>query len=676
MYAAWDDHLKRTVAIKRINPKGLDDAALTNPWSEAIRLAAIRHANIVTVYDMGQEDDFPYIVMEHVQGEAVHTTTSLITPSVEAPMVDAHTGRIAQTGSVSGAHPGAAPILQPATVNLSAPKHTESISAVQLQAFREAGSRTSIFSSVLKAAAFLALLVLVGVAGYYFNDLCTVWKAGKAALAAANESAAEKRTAASSVPRIPAAGSASVPAATPLPHTQGASAPTVPTAMVGTSTKPAPAAVVPVPHSVPAPVPPTEVIFRVAGSNTIGAKLLPGLMAEFLKSQGATKIERKPGKTADDVTIEAIMNGEQTPKAISIEAHGSATAFEGLLAGKCDLGMASRPVKVEEAAAIAGAGLGDLHSPALEQVLGLDGIAILISKENRVTSLTKQEIAGIFSGEINDWKQVGGKPGPIHVFARDAKAGTFDTFKTLVLDKLVLAAGAKRFEDSRELSDAVAADPEAIGFAGLPFIRNTTAIAVSEPGASPLMPTRFTVATEDYLLSRRLYLYVTTKSQNNPMTAKFLEFVLSDEGQAIVNELGFVRQTPELEKVTPPAGAPEHYVQIAGEASRMSLNLRFRTSSKQLDNKAQRDIERIVSLLEQPRIKGKSLLLLGFADGSGAPKVNEKLSRERAEIVAKEFAIRGITPSEVTGFGSVLPVASNENEPGRDRNRRVEVWIK
>src|SRR5439155_922505 len=74
---------------------------------------------------------------------------------------------------------------------------------------------------------------------------------------------------------------------------------------------------------------------------------------------------------------------------------------------------------------------GDMTSPAAEHVLGLDGIAVILSKNNPVESLSKGQVAQLFAGEITDWSQVGGPSGPVNIYARDDKSGTYDTFKTL-----------------------------------------------------------------------------------------------------------------------------------------------------------------------------------------------------------------------------------------------------
>jgi phosphate transport system substrate-binding protein len=98
-----------------------------------------------------------------------------------------------------------------------------------------------------------------------------------------------------------------------------------------------------------------------------------------------------------------------------------------------------------------------MTSPQCEHVVGLDGLAIIVNKSNAVSALSKAQLASIFTGEIADWRELGGAAGPIKVLSRDDKSGTYDTFKALVLGKGKLAAGAVRIEDSRELSDRVAA---------------------------------------------------------------------------------------------------------------------------------------------------------------------------------------------------------------------------
>lgn len=419
---------------------------------------------------------------------------------------------------------------------------------------------------------------------------------------------------------------------------------------------------------------PGKVILRLSGSNTVGAELGPALAEEFFRRRlGATDVRTIRGDKEDEVRVQGILPGESSPKTIEIHAHGSATAFEDFGNLLCDVGMASRKIKADEASRLAA--FGDMTSASSEHVVGLDGIAVIVSNDNAVRSLTKEQIARVFAGEILDWKQLGGSRAAIDVYARDDKSGTYDTFKALVLGSRRLVANAKRFEDSRELSDAVAKDPNGIGFIGLPYVRDAKAVAVSENGTRPFLPNHFTVSTEDYTLSRRLFLY-TSSNLTNDVARAFVNFALSPHGQEIVEKIGFVGQSISPTPTSILSDAPVRYRQSTTGATRLSLDFRFRSGSSDLDNKALADLDRVVSFLTDLRYSGQNILLFGFADGSGTPQVNDALSKNRATAVAQQFEQRGVNAAAVIGLGSELPVASNETPEGREKNRRVEIWLK
>jgi len=415
-----------------------------------------------------------------------------------------------------------------------------------------------------------------------------------------------------------------------------------------------------------------EVILSLHGSNTIGAQLAGTLAEAFLKREGAQAVTTKPGARADEYSLVATLPGDTLPKAIEIQAHGSATAFTDMAAGKCEIGMASRPIKPEEAATLTK--LGDMTSAECEHVVGLDGLAIIVNKSNPVSALTKDQVAKIFSGEIANWKDAGGGAGPIEVLARDDKSGTYDTFKALVLGKQPLAAAAVRIEDSSELSDRVANNPSAIGFIGLPYIRSAKALAVSEPGVAALVPNRLTVATEDYLLSRRLFFYVAASP--NPIVRRFVEFALGSDGQNIVARIGFVELNVKAGSAAAAANSTPEYMKLIAGAQRLSLNFRFRPGSTELDNRALADLDRVSGFLSDPAHQHGGIILCGFADGIGAGETNQALASSRATGVAAEFKRRGIVPVAVSSFGAANPVASNKTEDGRQKNRRVEVWMR
>jgi phosphate transport system substrate-binding protein len=413
-----------------------------------------------------------------------------------------------------------------------------------------------------------------------------------------------------------------------------------------------------------------EVLLRLHGSNTIGSQLAPALAAEFLRADGATDVKEVRDSVPTRTWVSATLGGKAV--AVEVWAPGSKLAFESLAAGRCDVGMASRAIGADEAQRLQR--LGDFTSPQAEHVLGLDGVAVVVHASNTVTRLSTEKLAQIFSGQINDWVQVGGAPGPIHVYARDDKSGTYETFAHLVLRGRKLTGGAKRFEDSAALADAVAADASGIGFVALPYVRATHPLAVQDGDAAPLYPTVFTVATEDYPLARRLRLY--TAPAGSEAVRRFITFALSPAGQKLVEAAGFIPLTVRTEPVKAIDNAPEKYVKATQNAMRVSINFRFKKGSSVLDAKAFQDVESLVKFLVASPLRERKLFLFGFADRSGKEPANVVLSRQRADMVAIELRQHGLDLADVEGFGSTLPMASNDTPEGRERNRRVEVWIK
>lgn len=413
----------------------------------------------------------------------------------------------------------------------------------------------------------------------------------------------------------------------------------------------------------------------LSGSGTIGAELAPALAEGFLKSKGAAGVRREDG--AGEVVVTGTIPGSPAPSRIAIRSGGSRQAFVDLARGTADIGMASRPVQAGDLAG-GSASLSEMTSPAVERVLGMDGLAVVVHPYNPVRALTLTQLRDIWSGRIRDWSEVGGSRGAIAVYSPEERSGAFETLQSLVLGDRRLALSARRVADAKELSEAVSGDLRAIGLVGMPLIGDNKALEISQGGAGALAPTSLAVRTEDYPLARRLYLYARPKAENS-LAAEFLAFALSDAGQKIVEESGFVGQALAGAGVAPYriAGVelPAPYARRTGGASRVPLNFRFRSGSEDLDNKALADLDRLAAFLKDPANQGRPVLLLGFTDSVGEEGENRQLSNARAQEVGEQLAAKGITAVETEGFGEALPVATNDAETGRRKNRRVEVWL-
>ncbi|NRA24730.1 MAG: substrate-binding domain-containing protein [Oleispira sp.] len=413
----------------------------------------------------------------------------------------------------------------------------------------------------------------------------------------------------------------------------------------------------------------SSALFTLQGSNTIGARLAPELVKAFLLAKGAAEVIVVAGE--NESRINAKMGPRQVPVWVDIAAHGSGTGFDGLLKGSADIAAASRPAKPKEIKALAG--FTDLTDERSEHIIGIDGLAIIIHPQNPIQQLSVKQVALIFSGQINDWSQLGGRRGKINLYSRDDRSGTWDSFKRMVLGKNhTLDVAAKRFESNDNLSDEVSADIDGIGFVGLPSVRKAKLIAISDGFGKALKPNKLTIATEDYALSRRLYFYTHDES-DNPYVREFIAFVEGVAGQNTVAANGFIAQ--QVEVVVPQGyrDLPQNFQEITPSEQRLTVNFRFKQGSAQLDNRALRDIDRLVQFITKQ--EDKKLTLIGFGDQKRSPERAQLLSKLRAMAVRRELVKQGVYPQSSHGYGEQLPVASNEREAGRYKNRRVEVWL-
>ena len=406
----------------------------------------------------------------------------------------------------------------------------------------------------------------------------------------------------------------------------------------------------------------------LSGSNTIGQRLAPELAKAWAAHQG-WRFEGLSSPALDESRLR--FTTPEGPLAVDVLAHGTSTGFAALRDGDCDLWMASRAVKAEE---VEGARLlGPLYEQGSEHVIALDGLSVIVNPANPLSALTVEQVRAIFAGRVRDWSQVGGSPGPVVLHARDDRSGTFDTFKTLVMGDAVLNPAATRYESTEQLAAAVSADPRAIGFVGLAGVGRAKPLALSERGTVPMRPSGLSVATEDYVLSRRLFLYSAARPRAEVQA--LLDFALGPSGQQVVADVGFVPQ--DIRALDQPVPDHDDYRALVAGARRLSLNFRFGEGAAVLDNKAVEDIERLARFMAGPRRAGQELLLIGFADRSETtPYLALSLSNDRVDLVAAELRSKGLRVVRQRGLGQIAPVASNDTLQGRMRNRRVEVWIR
>ena len=397
-------------------------------------------------------------------------------------------------------------------------------------------------------------------------------------------------------------------------------------------------------------------------------------MQDFLTSEGATDVGRVDKGGVTDVTGTVSGRG---PVRFEIRAEGTETGFTALKDGTAEMAMASRKITDQEVRDLAAR--GTLDGRDSEVVLAVDAVAVIVPKERTLPALTLDQLRAIFTCTGTPaWSAIDGATGPsgpIHVIAMDDNSGTFETFRDVVLDGQDLCKTAKRDSDHRRLSDAVKADPLAIGFVSLPYAAPNNTVALSDDGTASLPPNADTVSLESYLMTRRLYLYLPTRPIDDPLLRKFAtSYAVSETAQATVVRNGFVSAYPPPQTATPQpctAGVPDYCTAIAG-AERVPFDVRFDTGTFDVDNRAFRNLDLLVEQLKRPDNAGKQVVLLGFTDNVGSDDKNRELARQRAESVKAYLAGKGVTAEPAKGLGAAPPIATNDTPEGREQNRRVE----
>ena len=436
--------------------------------------------------------------------------------------------------------------------------------------------------------------------------------------------------------------------------------------------------------------------FAVHGSNTIGSTLMPALIRSYAKSIGAT-VESTPGKSEREVSLKLAERDGKTLAKIDLQRYGSATAFPALGDGKAQIGMADRPITAaEEVPLLAKTGVVSMRAPGQEHVIGLDGILVVVSPRNSVASLSATQLAKIFSGEIRDWSEVGAPPGKIRIYAPGEKSGTFSTFRSLVLKprKLKIASNAQRFTSYAKIADLVANDQRGIGITGFAHRGETKPLAIKSTCGFVHRPTGFNVKTGEYPLSRFLYLY-TAGRLGSPYADALLNFAKSDPAQSVSAKLGFIDQSiasmpfgQQGNRVASALAATSQNFDMGlmrqlildfKSARRLSSTFRFETGSWKLDSRSQQEIGRLARSLQSETYRGKQVILAGFADAAGSFASNRKLSLTRAQKVRKALlaASDSLSASRIAvrAYSELMPVGCNTTELGKQKNRRVEVWV-
>ena len=242
----------------------------------------------------------------------------------------------------------------------------------------------------------------------------------------------------------------------------------------------------------------------IKGSDTLGAKLVPQLAEEFKAQHSGTTF--------------------------NIAAEGSTTGIAAIIDGTAQIGMASRPTKPEEVAAAKAKGV-----TFKETTVAWDGIAVIVNSANPVKALTKKQVEQIFTGDWADWSAVGGSGGKISVYTRNTSSGTYSEFKELAMKKRDYAPDSQKMAGNEQIASEVSKNPNGVGYVGLAYTKANGIKVIAIDGATP---SKESVLGKKYPYARPTFYY--TNGEPAGLAKEFVDFTISDAGQKIVEQVGFV----------------------------------------------------------------------------------------------------------------------------------------
>jgi len=229
---------------------------------------------------------------------------------------------------------------------------------------------------------------------------------------------------------------------------------------------------------------------------------------------------------------------------IQVTGGGSGTGIASLLNKTTNLANSSRPIKDAEAKKARESGV-----EITEVKIAMDGLAVVVNRENSVSGLTMKQILGIYTGHYKNWKDVGGPDQKIMRYSRESNSGTYVFFKEHVLLDRDYAPDCQTMSGTSAVAEAVSRDKWGIGFGGVAYFTKIPDLKIlkikkldTKPAVSPLKDDKSInyeqIWNGEYPIARYLYIYIAGKPV--PAIKKYLDWILGPEGQEIVTRVGYV----------------------------------------------------------------------------------------------------------------------------------------
>jgi phosphate transport system substrate-binding protein len=431
---------------------------------------------------------------------------------------------------------------------------------------------------------------------------------------------------------------------------------------------------------------------RLSGSSTMGLKLAPAIVGDFLRHTG---YQVGPPRVLPDGVIEIQGRRGEVRCTVSIRSLESTTGFLDLASGQAVVALSSRPILAHDKQALARANAGDFDAERAlaEHVVALDALAVIVHASNPVERLDTDDVANLAVARMDNWRRVNGPNSPVSVYSTLETTGADDLPNDLVPSAAEVwsepPSNHHLERDDPALIAKVERDPTAVGFISASFLRDPAprvrAVRVSG-GSGFIAPTVSAMHAQTYALTRRLFVYVRPRDmRENAFVRSFVNYFKSSEAFDRIEQLGFaalreaaLADASAVRSMGCSIGAPEtaSLASTLRGAEKSPVALRFRPNSFQLDAAARADARRLSPELIDKITDGWHIILVGHSDLPGGIERNRDLALDRALAARAAFEGAGVFGLQVESAGENCPIADMETKEGQRINRRVEIWLR
>jgi phosphate transport system substrate-binding protein len=294
---------------------------------------------------------------------------------------------------------------------------------------------------------------------------------------------------------------------------------------------------------------PADVLFRIAGTASLGDKLMPDLVSNWMRARGYSGVSAN-----EDGRVTTILGSKGGKDWRVLIVSGSATGgFDAFIGGRVESVMSLRQILPEEADRLSA--LGDMTSADNEKVIGLAASLVLVNRANPITNINGDTLGRILAGEVVDWSEVvQDGQGKIAVKLEDLGADLSTSPAGRLLGDRELPENVDKLNGENAVGDAVGRDSAAIGIANKET-GGTKALSLNERNARSVGPNAFDISTESYPFAKRIHVYVGSNTAD-PIARDFAAYAMTPAGQEIVARTGYTPLKLAPAKVVVPVGAP------------------------------------------------------------------------------------------------------------------------